>query len=217
MEVNILFYLKKILFLIILGVKNISESTSDIFNVLILFIILDYISGIFRAIVEQKLSSQIGYKGILRKIFILVIISVSYLIDEYIIMAETKSMTLIVTMFYISNEGISILENANKIGIPIPNKLKQVLLSVRNEENEFKKIILRNNECYKVGKFFKPKGIMIHSTGVNNPWLKRYIGPDDGMIGINKYNNHWNQYRPDGRQVCVHAFIGKLDNGSTAV
>lgn len=54
-------------------------------------------------------------------------------------MAETKSMTLIVTMFYISNEGISILENANKIGIPIPNKLKQVLLSVRNEENEFKK------------------------------------------------------------------------------
>ncbi len=66
MEVNILFYLKKILFLIILGVKNISESTSDMFNVLILFIILDYISGIFRAIVEQKLSSQIGYKGILR-------------------------------------------------------------------------------------------------------------------------------------------------------
>ena len=139
MEVNILFYLKKILFLIILGVKNILESTSDIFNVLILFIVLDYISGIFRSIVEQKLSSQIGYKGILRKIFILVIISVSYLIDEYIIMAETKSMTLIVTMFYISNEGISILENANKIGIPIPNKLKQVLLSVRNEENEFKK------------------------------------------------------------------------------
>lgn len=139
MEVNILFYLKKILFLIILGVKNILESTSDIFNVLILFIVLDYISGIFRAIVEQKLSSQIGYKGILRKIFILVIISVSYLIDEYIIMAETKSMTLIVTMFYISNEGISILENANKIGIPIPNKLKQVLLSVRDEENEFKK------------------------------------------------------------------------------
>ena len=140
MEVNILFYLKKILFLIILGAKNISESTSDMFNVLILFIILDYISSIFRAIVEQKLSSQIGYKGISRKIFILVIISVSYLIDEYIIiMAETKSMTLIVTMFYISNEGISILENANKIGIPIPNKLKQVLLSVRNEEIEFKK------------------------------------------------------------------------------
>lgn len=101
---------------------------------------MDYISSIFRAIVEQKLSSQIGYKGISRKIFILVIISVSYLIDEYIIiMAETKSMTLIVTMFYISNEGISILENANKIGIPIPNKLKQVLLSVRNEEIEFKK------------------------------------------------------------------------------
>lgn len=120
-------------------IKNILESTSGTFNVLILFIVLDYISGIFRAIVEQKLSSQIGYKGILKKIFILVIISASYLIDEYIIMADTKSITLIVTMFYISNEGISILENANSIGIPIPNKLKQVLLSVRDEENEFKK------------------------------------------------------------------------------
>lgn len=80
-----------------------------------------------------------------------------------------------------------------------------------------KKLILKNNECYRVGTIFEPKGIMLHSTGVNNPWLKRYIGPDDGMIGINKYNNHWNQSRPDGRQVCVHAFIGKLDNGSTAV
>lgn len=80
-----------------------------------------------------------------------------------------------------------------------------------------KKLILKNNECYRVGTIFEPKGIMLHSTGVNNPWLKRYIGPDDGMIGINKYNNHWNQSRPDGRQVCVHAFIGKLENGSIAI
>lgn len=134
-----LIFLKKIFFFMGMWIKNILESTSGTFNVLILFIVLDYISGIFRAIVEQKLSSQIGYKGILKKIFILVIISASYLIDEYIIMADTKSITLIVTMFYISNEGISILENANSIGIPIPNKLKQVLLSVRDEENEFKK------------------------------------------------------------------------------
>ncbi|MBL7576462.1 N-acetylmuramoyl-L-alanine amidase [Peptoniphilus asaccharolyticus DSM 20463] len=79
-----------------------------------------------------------------------------------------------------------------------------------------KKLILRNNECYKVGKIFEPKGIMLHSTGANNPWLKRYIGPNDGILGTNKYNNHWNQFRPDGRQVCVHAFIGKLENGSIA-
>ncbi len=79
-----------------------------------------------------------------------------------------------------------------------------------------KKLILTNNACYKVGKTIMPKGIMVHSTGANNPWLKRYVGPDDGLLGKNPYNNHWNQDKPDGRQVCVHGFIGKLANGSIA-
>jgi hypothetical protein len=78
------------------------------------------------------------------------------------------------------------------------------------------KLILTNNACYKAGKTIVPKGVMVHSTGANNPWLKRYVGPDDGLIGKNTYNNHWNQDRPDGRQVCVHAFIGKLADGSIA-
>ncbi|NMB33712.1 MAG: amidase [Clostridium sp.] len=79
-----------------------------------------------------------------------------------------------------------------------------------------RKLILTNNECYKSGKTITPKGIMLHSTGANNPYLKRYIGPDDGLLGKNQYNNHWNQDKPDGRQVCVHAFIGKLEDGSIA-
>lgn len=79
-----------------------------------------------------------------------------------------------------------------------------------------RKLILTKNACYKAGKTIKPKGIMIHSTGANNPWLKRYVGPDDGLLGKNKYNNHWNQDKPGGRQVCVHAFIGKLADGSIA-
>ena len=78
------------------------------------------------------------------------------------------------------------------------------------------KLILTNNACYKAGRTIIPKGIMVHSTGANNPWLKRYIGPDDGLLGKNQYNNHWNQDKPDGRQVCVHAFIGKLADGSIA-
>ena len=57
---------------------------------------------------------------------------------------------------------------------------------------------------------------MLHSTGANNPYLKRYIGPDDGILGKNQYNNHWNTPYPDGRSVCVHAFIGKLQNDSIA-
>lgn len=78
------------------------------------------------------------------------------------------------------------------------------------------KLILTNNACYKAGKTITPKGIVVHSTGANNPNLKRYVGPDDGLLGKNQYNNHWNQDKPDGRQVCVHGFIGKLADGSIA-
>lgn len=79
-----------------------------------------------------------------------------------------------------------------------------------------KKLILTNNACYKAGRTITPKGIMVHSTGANNPNLKRYVGPDDGLLGKNQYNNHWNQDKQDGRQVCVHAFIGKLADGTIA-
>ena len=78
------------------------------------------------------------------------------------------------------------------------------------------KLILTENACYKAGKTMTPKGIMVHSTGANNPWLKRYIGPDDGLLGKNAYGNHWNMDKPGGRSVCVHAFIGKLHDGSIA-
>ena len=78
------------------------------------------------------------------------------------------------------------------------------------------KLILTNNACFKSGKTIIPKGIMVHSTGANNPWLKRYVGPDDGLLGKNQYNNHWNQDKPGGRQVCVHGFIGKLADGTIA-
>ena len=71
------------------------------------------------------------------------------------------------------------------------------------------KLFLTNNECYKVGRTITPKGIMVHSTGANNPNLKRYVGPDDGLLCVNQYGNHWNVERPGGRQVCVHAFIGE--------
>lgn len=79
-----------------------------------------------------------------------------------------------------------------------------------------KTLLLTNNACYKAGKTIVPKGIMVHSTGANNPNLKRYVSPDDGLLGKNQYNNHLNQDKPDGRQVCVHAFIGKLADGSIA-
>lgn len=88
-----------------------------------------------------------------------------------------------------------------------------------------KKLIFTGNICYErnVQKYndhyttFQnrgPKGIMVHSTGANNPELRRYVAPDDGLLGENEYNNHWNQHMD--RLVCVHAFIGKSKDGSIA-
>ncbi len=64
-----------------------------------------------------------------------------------------------------------------------------------------------NNLCYIAAQKMVPQGIVVHSTGVNNPYLKRYVdAPDE--VGINRYGNHWNVAKPGGRKVCVHAFIG---------
>lgn len=79
-----------------------------------------------------------------------------------------------------------------------------------------KTLLFTKNGCYLAGKTIAPQGIMVHSTGANNPNLKRYVGPDDGLLGENKSKNYWNQATPDGRQVCVHAFIGKLADGTIA-
>lgn len=73
------------------------------------------------------------------------------------------------------------------------------------------KIIFTNNDCYKASQKMTPRGIVVHSTGCNNPYLSRYVAPDNGVIGKNLYGNDWN--RP-GEDVCVHAFIGKDKNGA---
>ena len=74
--------------------------------------------------------------------------------------------------------------------------------------------ILTENDCYRRGARITPKGVMVHSTGANNPWLRRYVQPDDGRLGKNTNANDWN--RP-GLDVCVHAFIGKTTDGSVAI
>ncbi len=76
-----------------------------------------------------------------------------------------------------------------------------------------RKCILTNNDCYKTGRKIKPKGVMVHSTGANNEMLRRYVQPDDGLLGDNPNNNDWNM---PGLDVCVHAFIGCLDDMSIA-
>lgn len=69
--------------------------------------------------------------------------------------------------------------------------------------------ILTQNNCYKAGKRIKPKGVMVHSTGANNPWVSRYV-PGNGELGKNQYGNHWDMA---GVGACVHGFIGKFADG----
>jgi N-acetylmuramoyl-L-alanine amidase len=73
--------------------------------------------------------------------------------------------------------------------------------------------LLTENPCFQTGRSIEPTGIMLHSTGANNPHLRRYVQPDDGRLGVNQSGSHWN--RRDV-QVCVHAFIGRLADGSVA-
>lgn len=73
---------------------------------------------------------------------------------------------------------------------------------------------MTKNDCYKKATKITPKGIVVHSTGANNPNLKRYVQPDDGLLGKNTNNNSWNR---SGIDVCVHAFIGKDKNGNVQV
>ena len=79
-------------------------------------------------------------------------------------------------------------------------------------------LIFTESDCYREGmakkQFIKPIAPMWHSSGANNPYLKRYVGPDDGLLGKNIYNNHWNQ--PRDRRVCYHAFVGKLKDDTIA-
>ena len=75
------------------------------------------------------------------------------------------------------------------------------------------KALLKHNDCYLRGRTIRPQGVMVHSTGANNPWLRRYLAPDDGRLGAPS-PRHWNQ---GGVGACVHAMIGKTADGSVAV
>jgi len=100
---------------------------------LIAFMVVDYISGVSCAIVEHKLSSSIGAKGIFQKILILMLVGVANALDNYIIAGDTELLRTAVIFFYLSNEGISILENSVRLGLPVPDKLKSILEQLKTK------------------------------------------------------------------------------------
>lgn len=97
---------------------------------LLIVMVLDYISGIIKAVYTKKLSSHIGFHGLLKKIVILIIVALSTVIQR--LMGNNIMIREIVIMFYITNEGISILENTAEVSPNMPEKLKEILLQLRN-------------------------------------------------------------------------------------
>jgi toxin secretion/phage lysis holin len=93
---------------------------------LLAFVVLDYITGIMCAVADHKLSSAVGFKGIFRKILIFALVGVGHLLDVQVLGAVGVLRTAVI-FFYLSNEGVSLIENAAHLGLPIPAKLKAVL------------------------------------------------------------------------------------------
>ena len=104
---------------------------------LIAFVVIDYITGVMCAIIDRKLSSAVGFKGIFRKVLIFLLVGIANIIDVQVIGTGAVLRTAVI-FFYIYNEGVSLLENAGHLGLPIPEKIKTVLeqLHDRAEKEE---------------------------------------------------------------------------------
>jgi len=100
---------------------------------LVTLVVVDYLTGVALAIYNKQVSSEIGFKGILKKIFIFILVGVGNIIDLYLL-NETGPIRTAIIFFYISNEGISILENISKTSLPIPEFLKSILEKYQNNK-----------------------------------------------------------------------------------
>lgn len=100
---------------------------------LLAFVIIDYITGVLCAIADKTLSSEVGFKGICRKVLIFALVGIGNIVDIYV-MGEAGILRTAVIFFYLSNEGVSLLENSAHLGLPIPEKLKTVLSQLHNRE-----------------------------------------------------------------------------------
>ena len=104
---------------------------------LVVFVAMDYITGVMCAAADRKLSSEVGFKGICRKVLIFMMVGIANVLDVLIIGSGSVLRTAVI-FFYLSNEGVSLLENAAHLGLPIPEKLKEVLEQLHDRATDEK-------------------------------------------------------------------------------
>ncbi len=102
---------------------------------LLAFVVIDYITGLMCAVLDKKLSSEVGFRGIFKKVLIFALVAVGHIIDQNVI-GDGSVIRTAVIFFYLSNEGISILENTVHIGLPVPQKLKDVLEQLHSRSDK---------------------------------------------------------------------------------
>ena len=106
-----------------------------IMKALIIFAVVDYITGVAAAAIEHRLNSEIGFKGITKKLLLFCITGVAHILDLYVVGSGAVCRSAVV-LFYIANEGLSIIENSARCGLPIPNKLKLILEQLKEEKKD---------------------------------------------------------------------------------
>ena len=104
---------------------------------LIAFVAVDYITGVMCAVADKKLSSQVGFKGICRKVRILALVGIGHVLDAQVIGAGSVLRTAVI-FFYLSNGGVSLIENTAHLGLPVPEKIKEVLSQLHDKEHQKK-------------------------------------------------------------------------------
>ncbi len=125
----------KYVFIVIGGYVGFYLGSIDAFiYTLLAFIIADYITGVLRAGVERKLSSSVGFKGIAKKIVIFIVVGIANLCDVNLIKGDGTMIRTAIIFFYIANEGLSILENTMAIGLPVPEKLREMLEQLKEDK-----------------------------------------------------------------------------------
>ena len=102
---------------------------------LLVFVALDYITGLMCAITNKKLSSEVGFEGLFRKVLIFALVGVAHIVDVNVI-GDGSALRSAVICFYLSNEGLSVIENAAFLGLPVPEKMKDILIQLHNRSDK---------------------------------------------------------------------------------
>ena len=113
----------------------ISENANSLYIPLTIFIFMDYITGVCLAVKEKKVSSKIGFLGIMRKVLIYGVAVLGRVLDRFLLTANANVESMVI-LFYLSNEGISILENLTKLDVPFPAKFKQIFKNISNNRQK---------------------------------------------------------------------------------